>query len=1248
MRERLQRVWARVGGQARRRLKWAAISLACLVALVAVLGYLVLPPWIKGKVEQAAGEALGRKVSIEALTLDPFRLQLGLRGLRIAEADGQGEFVRIGSLLADAQLSSLFVGGPVLRELRVDEPGVNIERLRDGRFNFSDIVDRIAARPPKAADEDDEPVRFSVANIQLSGGSLRYVDQPEATRHEIDGLTISLPFLSNVPSRVDSFVEPRVAARINGAELDLQGQVRPFSTDHREASLALTLAPTALTSYLTYLPAGLPVQLKSGRLGLDLKLTWAQPASGDATLTISGKVHAADFALADMANAPVVSWKTLDIDLTRVEPLARPLRADIAAITLGGADLSVLRDRDGKINLERLRPAPAASKPAPKPASAPVAGARPAAAPVVTIRSLVVTQSGLHLRDESVPGNYDLKLTPLEVRMENFDLSGKTEASLSLKADAADGEQFTHEGRFRLSPLSASGEATATGLLLERLRPYYARLLPNADVRGKARLLARYSVADAGGELGWKVEGGQLGLSGFSLSRRGVATPLIQVPDASLEGVAVDGKARTVAVELAKSTKVRARVLRDKRGVDIVAAVSGGREDAQEAAREVVQEVAASVGVSQERLAAVTGSAPAADARKRAAEPTWEVDIKRTELREWAVRYEDRSQERNPVVMDVVEEEVLLEGLSTRQGREARVQMKGRVNKGGRVNVAGSLGLLPLRGDLKVSLKSVDILPAQPWLSERYRVLLTRGALSADGRLRFDLTRLDEPKFAYVGSLALADFNSFDQINDADFLRWKTFGLTGIDLSLSPLSFKADEVLLEDLYTRLILSADGELNLRELTQAQRDEEDARLQDARSQTQVASAPVPAPRKDLPPVSIGRIVLNGGNVAYTDRLIRPNYDAMLTELKGSLSGLSSAPDSIATLRVDGSVDRSAPLVIDGRLNPLRRDQFLDIKARVSGVDLTGASTYSSKYIGYGITRGRLSLDLAYKIENRRLVAQNHVVLNQLTFGEKVDSPDATKLPVMLAVAVLRDSRGDIDINLPVSGSLDDPQFSVGGVILRVIGNLITRAVTAPFSLLASMVSGGEDVDLAYVAFAPGTAKLDAEAEGKLQALSKALASRPALKLEIAGHADAQRELDAVRRAQLQAKLRSLKAQAMVKRGEAVGSVEELVITPQEYPQLLAEAYRAEPMDKPRNLIGMQRDVPVAEMETRLLANVKISDGDIQALARSRAQAVRNWLVDKGKVAGERLFIINAPNVATKENSDRPGARVDFSLQ
>jgi hypothetical protein len=395
--------------------------------------------------------------------------------------------------------------------------------------------------------------------------------------------------------------------------------------------------------------------------------------------------------------------------------------------------------------------------------------------------------------------------------------------------------------------------------------------------------------------------------------------------------------------------------------------------------------------------------------------------------------------------------------------------------------------------------------------------------------------------------------------------------------------------------------------------------------------VAAAPAPKPAATAAPgpaVKIGQVTLQGGNVTFSDRSVRPSYTAELTELAGRVSGLSSTPGTTADLDVRGSVNRSGALTILGKVNPLAKDLFADVQVSLAGFELPPASPYTGKYAGYGISKGKLDLSLDYKIAGGKLDAKNKVVLDQFTFGDKVDSPDAVNLPVRLAVALLKDRNGVIDIDLPIAGSLEDPEFKVWGAVLKVLGNLVVKAVTAPFSLIASAFGGDDEVS--KIDFQPGLAAFDSTARKRMSVLAKALRERPGLSFEIEGGADRAQDRDGLRRFLYERKLKAVKLTELVQGGAAVASVDDLTIPAAERDALLAKAYGAAKFPKPTNAVGLEKSLPPAEQEKLMLANTRVEDDELRELALRRATAVQSALTKTAPETRARLFLV-APNVA-----------------
>lgn len=743
---------------------------------------------------------------------------------------------------------------------------------------------------------------------------------------------------------------------------------------------------------------------------------------------------------------------------------------------------------------------------------------------------------------------------------------------------------------------------------------------PEFHLPGGKLVVAAGEVKASGGAASWSgpatvLSQREFAVNGLSLRESGAKEARVEIGGLTLKDVAVDLGAHSVSLGELLTSNGKVSIKRGKDGViDLAELLGSGR------------------------------AAPAA-AKPPSDQKAWMFALGKLSLGDYSVNFRDETPE-DPVSLAVDGVRIDASEISNQKGRQARLEVNLRLNKTGTLAVSGNAGLNPMSANLVVDLKAARLKPFQPYFTDLLTVIVTDGAASAKGKLVVEDVPGATPRVAFNGDLAVNRFAAIDKLMEEDFLKWNALEVRQVNAVTQPLRLDIAEIALDRFYSRLTINPDGTLNLQDVLKPQASAKPV------AQTQTAS-PGKEPEKhiDAGTISSGRIdiakvSLRNGQVDFSDFFIKPNYSAHLTGVGGSVTGLSSKADRLAEVALKGRVDNQGQLDIDGKINPLSGNLYLDLLAKLQDFELASLAPYSAKYAGYGIQKGKLSFDVKYHVENRKLTAENHLVLNQLTFGDKVESPVATKLPVLLAVALLKDRSGNIDINLPISGSLDDPEFSVGGIIVRVIVNLIAKAVTAPFALIGNLFGGGGE-ELAYLEFEYGRDALGKEAENRLDAIAKALNDRPGLKLDIAGQVDPELDGAALRQLELEHKVKAQKLKDLLRNSDFSGSVDEVKVEPGEYTRYLSAAYKQEKIpNKPRNFVGMAKDLPPAEMEKLILANIDVGDGDLQDLANHRAQETKEYLVNAGKVAPERIFLL-APRNATGDQPKGRLSRVNFIL-
>ncbi len=615
----------------------------------------------------------------------------------------------------------------------------------------------------------------------------------------------------------------------------------------------------------------------------------------------------------------------------------------------------------------------------------------------------------------------------------------------------------------------------------------------------------------------------------------------------------------------------------------------------------------------------------------------WTTQINQVKLNGASVHFEDRTLAKI-VPMNIDSLNLVINDIDLSGVKPLDLVLQATINHRGSIDTRGTLAWAPLTTDLACDFKDVDLVPLQGWANGRFNALLSQGDFSFQGNIK---TSGEPLKIDLNGKGQLTNFNILDKNKASRLLRWKNIDLTGVQLISEPLQVNIASVGLADFYARVTLLPNKKLNLHSLVL----QEDSAPISASILTEAVSQPVPvAPADNAPlPVYIDRIVLRNGEIDFADQFIKPNYRANLTRLKGQIGPLH--PGKSGKIDIHGLFDRSAPLHISGMIDPFSGQLFLDIVSTVTGIDLPTFSPYSGKYIGYVIEKGKLSLDVNYHIEKGELNAKNKIFLDQLALGDETDNPEAVSLPLHLAISLLKNRRGEINIRLPLKGSINDPEFSLTGIIWTAFVNLITKAVTTPFTLISSLLDDEEE--LSQISFPSGYATLQPEAEKRLQVLSEALLDRPALKLEITGFADPVNDHEELKRALLDRRIKAQKLSESVKKGQAIGSLEEVKLDDKEYARYLIHVYKEADFEKPKNIIGLAKSLPVEEMEQLILAHTTISDDELHELAEQRASTVLYWLIEQGGIPNERVFVLGA-KVESASADQQPNSRVIFSIQ
>ncbi|MBI5843679.1 MAG: DUF748 domain-containing protein [Deltaproteobacteria bacterium] len=1190
-----------------RHLAKAAIALAALALVYTLAGFLVLPWIIRPMIEEKGSGALARKVRVGELLLNPWTLSATVRGLSVKDPDGE-DFVRASEIHANLSILSLTSLSLHIEESALREPYIRIVRKPDGSFNFSDILERYRPKD-KAPKEPKDPFPIYLGLFDVTNASFVLDDHIKKVSHKLKDASFSVSEFSTLVRYREKNVLFDLAFLADGAKIAVKALSRPFAKD-RGATLQISVSGLDLPRYMAYAPLPQGLTVSSARLDLKTEIDYRADAKGG-DFILKGRVTLSDLAVLEGADLPLASVSRIVTDIATSRLSARDIH--VASVQVSKPVIHVRRDERGKTNLEKIL-ASVKEQPTNGETATPENGKAPAlagqAAPAEFMVDNMVMEAGqVFFTDRSNSSPFSSTLSPINLTVANLSSQPEKAADFSLSVETSNREAIKASGRFGLSPLGASGRVSVSDISLKSYFPYYAKMLRAEPPEGSLSVSTDF-VADLENPEPGKMPRVILNnlavlLNGFAIREKGGREAVVMVPSLTVKVAEADLAAQKARVREIASSGGAVRMVMEKDGkVSLLSLVAPSTP-----ARSGLKKQASS----------------------RSAAAPWAVDADKVRLSGYHVDFTDKSP-RTPVKVRLSDLEFSASGLSTRKGDTAEMDFSARVQQKGYLQARGEVGAEPLSANLSLLARGLDIRTAAPYWQDLTGIMVTKGRVETKGRLTLSAARAGRPpRVNFSGDAAILDFASSDKKTREDFFNFASLRLLRIKAGNTPLAVSVDRMGLDSFYSRVVIHPDGSVNLKSLLPP-------------GKSKAAPAPAASPsvgRKSPPPdVRIREFTLSRGRFNFTDNLIKPNYSANYTDMTGLISGLSTDENSRAGVNLTGRFGSQAPVTVKGEISPLIPKIFADIEVKVSDMELPAFSPYSGRFIGRLIEKGKLALTLIYKVRDNKLTGANKIVLDQFTLGGKVESPDATSLPVGLAIALLKDRNGVIDLDLAVTGDMNDPEFSVVGIVFKIIKNLIVKIVSSPFALLGSVFGGGED--LQFADFAAGKSEIGKETGQKLDSLEKALFERPGLTLDIRGDADPAADAEALRAIGFE---NLLKRQMLKKPDAEEKTLEDVTIPADQYPALIAQAFAASEFPKPVDKEGKPRPVPPQEMEALLRTHVRVTDGQLRILAHERAMAAKEYILGKGRVEAARVFILE-PEPMTKAEGRKP--RTTFSIR
>ena len=948
--------------------------------------------------------------------------------------------------------------------------------------------------------------------------------------------------------------------------------------------------------------------------------------------------------LPDSDGQPMLGFGRLFVNVGLVSIWRRGL--SFQEIALQDPFAHVLIRPDGTLNLADLGKGFAETPPPKQPQSAPMR---------LFIDKLSIRRGRTVYEDRSRPDVFVAELTPITFDLRDFSTTAKTGNEYSLEGASEAGERFNWSGTLGVNPVASHGRFEIDHLLAHTLWSYVRDSVGFEIPTGTLGLAGVYDFTSAGNPIGLNINVQNVTVTDLALRPKGKDTNYVELAKIEVQGTQVDLGKRSVHV-----AKVH---------------VAGGGVRAWRSGDSSIN-LLELVGAPKQGPSAAAAAPPAASTQQA----PWTVSVPDIAIDDFKVSAEDRVvTPAFALSLDPIN--IHIGGYTTAPGAELDVDVDVGINRTGKLEAKGKVSPDSAAASIHTELSGFDLKTLQPYIAQQTSMTLLSGVFGT----ALDVERDKDGVLSVKGDSNVTKLHTVDNALQKDFIKWNDLKVAGIDYRSKPATLRIKSIDARELYARVIIAANQVLNITEVLRPSNSNSPNPSNEASATPPPQNSPPEAKQPPAAPpksessgnsmaMSIGTVHFANGSAHFADYSVQPNYAVAIQSLNGSVAGLSSDPASRAKVKLEGKVDRYAPVNIDGTVNLLSASAYTDIKMSFKGVEMSSVTPYSGRFAGYKIDKGKLSADLTYHVERRQLKADHHIVIDQLQLGDKVDSPEATKLPLKLAVALLKDRNGVIDLGLPVTGSLDDPQFKLGPLIWKVVVNLVTKAATAPFALLGRLFGGGEQMNL--IDFKPGSAAIEADEQSKLTSLSKAMKERPQLQLDVPMAFSADLDRPVLARRQLRNKLLALQQKGPPARkgaapaapatpgdpaaGGTPGDDDSAAVLsdPATHYLLLAGEYRAElgkDAQLPDSALAVEAarkkkgdtpafDPAIADLENALMMRVEVTDSDLENLGKRRAHSIQDALLGGGEIDASRVFLVNAP----PKGDAKDAVRVELALK
>lgn len=1201
---------------------WPAKILIGLVLFYFLFSYLLINPVAQKLVPWIADKQLASEASVGKVTFDPLRLTLTVDDFELNEKN-HTPLASVKQLVVDLEASGIFDLAWKFKEISLIEPKGLIAILPNGTLNWAALIAKLNEDPSPPSDTIP---RVVIGHIQVEQGNVRYTDHHRATpfKAELSPLNFELDGFSTLPKDRGDYLIAATFAE-HGGTLKWKGDmgVNPVAS---KGSVAIE--GVKLHKLLNIIKdVQLPFKTNTGDINTAFDYDFTLPQD-QPKLVLNG-IHVGLHQLSAMVdNVGELRAESLNIAAPRLD-LSKQTHLKVALQNLDVSlnNLTVQPNQASAIKLNKLQ----ATLPA-------LQFSQQAQSPLgfeqlsVTLQALNITHQQQNLL--SVPEislqNIALDLAKSQANIAQVILvKGEVSATINKAGQLNWQATFKHDQPANITETSTSqttsNENTASAFAVNIANVALKQWKLSAQDQGFTHPL-QLNIADINVDFAVNNPEGNWTVKDLNtqLSQLTLKSSLFNKPVATLQKIQLN----------------QADILLHAQQINMHSLMFAGLKT------ELIHSATAPLNW-QQILSRPASTAPQKvnASKDKSSQADWKLALKKLAVADGQLHIEDQSTT-NPVVLDIQKLSLEAQNASLDLTRPIPLKASFSIQQGGHFEAQGKVTPAPLNTDMQLKMTGVSFKPFAPYINQFALLKLNDGSTNLNGKLH--LKNQSQLAVNFNGGFSVDKLALVEEANNAPFLAWEQVASDNLSLSLAPNRLHMTSLNIRQPAGKFIINADKSTNIARILRNQAS--------GTAAPAVVSAPAPAKTTTLPssndlskprlsaptepvraepapvvdetaatdnfPINIESMRIDNAALEFADLSLTPQFGTEIHDLSGVINGVGTNADATAQVELDGKVDDYGAARIRGSVKPFKATQFTDLKLTFTNLEMSRLTPYSGKFAGRRIDAGKLSVDLEYKIKQRQLAGENKFVINKLKLGEKVDSADAANLPLDLAIAILEDSDGVIDLDLPITGSLDDPQFSYGSIVWKAIRNVLSKIVTAPFRALGKLF-GGDGDKLEAMQFEAGIASLSPPELEKIKTIRQALSKRQGLSLGIAPSYDAALDGRALQETAIR---RQVLAEMGVElaTGQAPGPIDLTNPKAQKAVDALHDTLTKKGLLK--KLASRFEDKPAGHYEAaleKLISSYEIKEADLQALAVARGHAIQQALLAAG-IGAERAKV------------------------